>query len=99
MAGCKPAQYTLLLLIVLSASHASAQQTPADGQYFQAAEDLPEQRQALLDILQAVGMSSDIAYANSSLTGQSSDPRLATCPTQHPQQYQQHQACVASKLL
>lgn len=59
----------MLLLFIISFGYAGAQHTPADGQYFQAADDLPEQRQALLDILQAVGMSSDIAYANSSLTG------------------------------
>ncbi|WIA17584.1 hypothetical protein OEZ85_014409 [Tetradesmus obliquus] len=59
----------MLLLFIISFGYAGAQHTPADGQYFQAADDLPEQRQALLDILQAVGMSSDIAYANSSLAG------------------------------
>jgi hypothetical protein len=68
--GCKPTGFVLFLLLLLSASHAGAQQLSTDGQYFQAANDLPEQRQALLDLLQAVGRSSDLAYANSSLTGQ-----------------------------
>jgi hypothetical protein len=81
MTGCKPVQCMLLLLILLWNSHAGAQQVPAGVQYFQAANDLPEQRQALLELLQAVGMpSSDLAYANSSLTGQRSTLFLASNP-------------------
>eukprot|EP00882_Tetradesmus_deserticola_P025269 GHRQ01027742.1.p1 GENE.GHRQ01027742.1~~GHRQ01027742.1.p1 ORF type:complete len:371 (+),score=135.61 GHRQ01027742.1:195-1307(+) len=68
MAGCKPA--ICLLVLLLSASHAGAQTYPElDAKYFEPANDLPEQRKALLGLLQAVGMSSEIAYANSTLEG------------------------------
>jgi hypothetical protein len=66
-----------LLIVLWGACDVVAQQVQADVQYFQAANDLPEQRQALLDLLQAVGMSSDLAYANSSLTGQQNSPQIA----------------------
>lgn len=66
-------QWVLLFACVLGLLCQSRAQQEDELQYFLVSHDLPEQRQALMTLLAAVGQKSDIAFTNSSLTGAAAD--------------------------